>query len=191
MWFVKLVPSVHFSPTPPPPNKSPSNLSRFVATKDPQSGFDELVNPGPQSAVRAGSMMAESLKGWSDGFIGQESKREGQTVRGLVIGLIYPHSPRVSSSSAHRRHRSRSVPLFEEQKTCLWCLCLCGRRLDGPIITLTSRHFPPVTHLNEAPMETYYVCRYLIRCGFLLFSLSLVLCLSPPASVVHNLISDL
>lgn len=24
----------------------------------------------------------------------------GQTVRGLVIGLIYPHSPRVSSSSA-------------------------------------------------------------------------------------------
>lgn len=81
--------------TTPHPNKSPSNLSRFVATKDPQSGFDELVNPGPQSAVRAGSMMAESLKGWSDGFIGQESKGGGggQTVRGLVIGLIYPHSP--------------------------------------------------------------------------------------------------
>lgn len=180
MWFVKLLPSVHFSPvqptTTPHPNKSPSNLSRFVATKDPQSGFDELVNPGPQSAVRAGSMMAESLKGWSDGFIGQESKGGGADRQGPCYWPDLSTFPRVSSSSAHQRHRSRSVPLFEEQKACLWCLCLCGRRLDGPIITLTSRHFPPVTHLNEAPMETHYLCFCLIHRGFMSVFFSLVLC---------------
>lgn len=152
-----------------PPPQNPSNLSRFVTTKDPQSGFDELVNPGPRSVVRAGSMMAESLKGWSDGFIGQESK--GADRQGPCYWPDLSTFPRVSSSSAHQRHHSRSASPFETQK-CVYsvCLCPCGW-LDGPIIILTSRHFPPVTHLNEAPktVVAVYVCHYLIHCSFTIF----------------------
>lgn len=152
-------PSVHFSPQfsilPP-------------ETKDPQSGFDELVNPRLLIMMWAAyPPTSESLKGWSDGFVGPES--EGADHQELVIGLIYPHSPWVSSSSAHQRHHSRSV------WNGVWMV-------EGHIITLSIHHFPPVTHLNEA-RKTEQVCVYVV--------FSLWFCLSPPASLVHNLISDL
>lgn len=107
----------------------------------------------------------------------------GQTVRGLVIGLIYPHSPPsvifISSTSAIAAGLLRCL---WSRRWCLWCLC--------PIVTLNLSPFPPVTHLNEAQktVDTFYVCCYLIHCCFMEGFFS---CLAPPTSLIYDLISDL
>lgn len=112
----------------------------------------------------------------------------GQTVRGLVIGLIYPHSPEC------HLHQLTSIitaglPRCLRSRKCVYsvCLCLCGW-LDGPIIILTSRHFPPVTHLNEAPktVEAVYVCRYLIHCCFMVFFSRALPLTSSPSRLQFN-----
>lgn len=180
----------------PAPRIKPQQSVPLCCEERSQSGFDELVNPGLRSVVRAGSMMAKSLKGWSDGFIGQECM--GQNVGGLVIGLIYPQSPEchlhqfssVIAASLLRCLRSRKCVYG----VCL-CLCLCVCTVYGwTIIILTSVRFPPVTHLNEAPKteETVCVCSYLIhRCFYGLFFFHLLLFFSPPTWVIYNLISNL
>lgn len=159
VWFVSVLfflPSLHFKPA-SPPNKTPSNLSHFVETKDPLSGFDELVNPEPRSVVRAGFMMAQSLKGWSDGFIGQE--RKTRLSGGLVIGLIYPQSPECRLPQL-AVFIAGCVSLFKEQKMYLWRVLvpMCvSVYLDVPL-----HYFPPVVDVNEAPktMESDY-CAFL------------------------------
>lgn len=102
---------ISIPPQPSPPAENPNQSVPLCCNADPQSGFDELVNPGPQSVGRA-----ESLKGWSDGFIGLES--EGGLLLAWFI-LIPPeyHLHQLTSVIA-----AILVPLFEEHKYCLWCL---------------------------------------------------------------------
>lgn len=67
----------------------------------------------------------------------------GQTVRGLVIGLIYPHSPpECRLHQLHQRHRSRSAPLFVEQKMVFMVF---------------------VPHRNSRPLNAFHLSHTLMR----------------------------
>lgn len=129
-----------------PQIKPPSFLSHFVATKDPQSGFDELVNPNLQSVVKA-----EPWKGWSDGFIGRESK--GADRQGPCYWPDLSTIPRVSSSSDCHNHCSQPATLFKGQK-----MCLGGVFVHVQVARWPHRNFQiclPAMHFNEAPVRRW------------------------------------
>lgn len=103
-------------------------------------------------------MVADSLRGWSDWLYWPEEEGVGggHIVRGLVIGLIYPRSP---GCHLHQLSgRAKTVPVW-----------------TTAVVAPTSCLRPPVSHLNEAPTETFYVCCTIATlcrcCCFLLFFL--------------------
>lgn len=143
-----------------PSIETPANCPAFVSTKDPQSGLDDLINPG----------VGHGEGRLHDATVSKRRIRwlywptvSGRTIMGLVIGLIYSPSPECHLHQLTSVIAGWRLSGWSSRKCVYVPMCVVmAAWLDDSITIRTASRLFCLSHTLmrlQRQKQTVYVCR--------------------------------